>query len=312
MADEFTCSNGYEDLKVRLCRVSVEHPFEMFWDWFKQTWISLQDVPYDHTNPEHVKACMDVMNRRALPTPMEVLAFDVQIEGLSRVALAQITRGRVGHCYNVESQMPQHIRHQATIPKNIYEHPMFVARAQKLQAMAADLYNDAYNAGIPPQDCRYLTLHGQQTSMHWHVNYGALLGYYARRCENGLTDELNTVGRLLRRELRQRFLNEDGSDKIEGSGWSALLEKLDCMGGSKQCLNNDKVFGNTGRAPSAGDWVPSLINKDNPCDYDFSRSAFYYELCEMDDSLLFDGEREMIDDWNTLGFEGRLKKLEEG
>jgi len=81
------------------------------------------------------------------------------------------------------------------------------------------------------------------------------------------------------------------------------------MGADKVCLNNDLVFGNTGRSPSAGDWVPSNINKENPAHYDFSKSAFYYELCDMDESLLFPGEKEMIDDWKEIGFNGRLKKL---
>jgi len=30
----------------------------------------------------------------------------------------------------------------------------------------------------------------------------------------------------------------------------------------------------------------------------------------MDESLLFPGEKDMIEDWNTIGFEGRLKKLD--
>lgn len=302
-------SNGYEDLNVKVIRVSHEEPFQMFWDWFKRTWIDLQDVEYDHTDSSHLKACLDVMNRRALPTPMEVLSFEVQITGLSRVALAQITRGRIGHCYNVESQMPQKINPTATIPKNIYEDPELGPMARELQEHAIALYNKAYEKGVPPQDCRYMTLHGHQTSLMWNVNYGALLGYFARRCENGLTDELNTVGRMLRRELIKMFLNEDGSEKRQGSGWSHLIEKLDCMGAPQmKCLNNDLVFGNTGRFPSGGEWVPDPTGSLKP-DYDFEKSAFYRELLEMPDDLLLPGESEMVQDWREVGYEGRLKKL---
>lgn len=316
MADEFFCSNGFEDLTVDLIRVSHEEPFEMFWDWFKETWLGLQDQPFDRHNPEHIKAAIDVVNRRALPTPMEVLSFEVRITGLSRVGLAQITRGRVGHCYNVQSQMPQHIRHQATIPKNIYQHPMFASRAQEIQASLAELYDDMYEAGIPPQDCRYMTLHGQQTSLMWNVNFGALLGWFARRCENGLTDELNTVGRKLRRLLIDKFLqfshdgNENLVDRVPGSGWSYLIDKLDCIGAPQdKCVNSDLVFGNTGRHASAGDWVPSTINETTPANYRFDMSAFYLELLEMDRNLLFPGEEEMINDWREIGFKGRLEKL---
>jgi len=302
-------SNGYENLTVELMSTTHHEPFKMFWEWFRQTWNELQDVPWNPNDPQCWQAACDVLNHRALPTPLEVLSFDIKITGLSRVALAQITRGRVGHAFNVESQMPQPIQHAITIPKNIYNHPMFVNRVIAVQEELAKLYNEMYASGIPPQDCRYITLHGQQTSLRWNVNYAALLGFFARRCENGLTDELNMVGRLLRRELRNEFLDAEGNDYDEGTGWKLLINKLDCMGGSKNCLNNDKVFGNTGRAPSISEAIPSKANEKLPADYDFSKSAFFDELLEMPNDLLFDGEREMIDDWNKIGFVGRLLKL---
>jgi hypothetical protein len=300
-------SSFLDSLDVEIVRTTHDRPFEMFWDWFKQTWITLQDVKYDHTDPEHWQACLDVLSRNALPTPMEVLNFEIKVTGLSRVALAQITRGRVGWAYVVESQMPQHINHMVTVPLNISRNEKFNARAAELVRLSQELYDDMYNEGIPPQDCRYLTIHGQQTSMIMQCNYAALLGYFARRCENGLTDELNLVGRLIWHKLKQHFLDEQGQDKIAGSGWSILLNKMDGMGTNKVCLNVDKVFGNTGRAPSVNNKIPSLL--DNSCDYDFSKSAWYFELLELPDHLLFPGEREMIEDFKTIGFVGRLQKL---
>jgi hypothetical protein len=267
----------------------------------------LQDVKYDPNDPEHWQACLDVLSRNALPTPMEVLNFEIKVTGLSRVALAQITRGRVGWAYVVESQMPQHINHMVTVPMNIARNEKFAARAEELVRLSQELYDDMYNEGIPPQDCRYLTIHGQQTSMIMQCNYAALLGYFARRCENGLTDELNLVGRLIWHKLKEFFLDEKGQDKIAGSGWSVLLNKMDGMGTNKVCLNVDKVFGNTGRAPSVSDKIPSLLN--HSCDYDFSKSAWYFELLELPEHLLFPGEKEMIEDFKSIGFVGRLQKL---
>ena len=49
-----------------------------------------------------------------LPVPQEALNFQVRVEGLSRVALAQFTRGRVGWAYCVTSQMPEVIEHDVT------------------------------------------------------------------------------------------------------------------------------------------------------------------------------------------------------
>ena len=118
-------------LDVEIVRTTHDRPFEMFWDWFKQTWITLQDVKYDPNDPEHWQACLDVLSRNALPTPMEVLNFEIKVTGLSRVALAQITRGRVGWAYVVESQMPQHINHMVTVPMNIALNEKFAARSRR-------------------------------------------------------------------------------------------------------------------------------------------------------------------------------------
>lgn len=309
-----TTVNGFSHINVELVRVTHTHPFSMFWDWYKETWHGLHGVEYRSDNEEHVKACIDVLDRRALPTPLEVLAFEVRITGLSRVALAQITRGRIGHCYNVQSQMPQPVKHAVTVPKNIYDHPEYGPRVRMLQADAAKLYDEMYAAGIPPQDCRYVTLHGQQTTLMWNVTYGALLGWFQMRCENGLTDELNIVGRKLRRALIDEFcdVDENGQldDVIIGSGWKHLISRLDCLGASQgRCLNRDKVFGNTGRFPSVSHDIPSITNDSNVSDFDFEKSAFYAELLEMPDSLLFPGEREMINAWRTVGFKGRLRAL---
>ena len=204
--------------------------------------------------------------------------------------------------------MPETIEHEVTIPKNIYE-SQFSEEALELVHKSQKLYDKMVAAGVPPQDCRYLTIHGQTTNLVCVVNFMALRGYFARRCENGLTDELNFIGRLILKELRLAHLNADGTDKVFGSGWSVLLTKLEAMGADKVCLNTDRVFGNTGRSPSAGAHIPSSVNEENKADWDFSKSAWYYELQELPDDLLFPGEKEMIQDWQTIGYEGRLRKV---
>lgn len=300
--------NGFGDIKVTLLDAGEQRPFQMFWNWYRETWYSLRNQEFDHANPEHIKAAKEVLEGKALPVPQEALNFQIRVEGLSRVALAQFTRGRVGWAYCVTSQMPEKIEHSVIVPKNIYE-SQFGEEAIDIVRRSQDLYDKMVAAGVPPQDCRYLTIHGQTTNLVCHVNFMALKGYFARRCENGLTDELNLVGRLIRHELQKAHLNADGTDKVPGSGWSHLITRLEAMGTNKVCLNNDKVFGNTGRAPSAGEWVPSSVNESNRADWDFSKSAWFYELQELPDHLLFPGEKEMIQDWKTIGFEGRLRKL---
>ena len=294
-----TTTNGFNKLQVELVR-ATEQPFAQAWRQFRQTWIHLQDKDYDASDSECVQAIDDVLNRRALPIPMEDWVCEFRIKGLSRVALAQITRGRLGQNFVVESQMPQHIKHETVVPLNISSHTEFGARAKQLADLAEQLYGDMYNAGIPPQDCRYLTLHGQTTSLVWTVNYAALQSFFSMRAENGLTDELNTVCRLVRHELFQLAKTSPERHK----DWAKLASRLDCMGAWQQkCLNVDKVFGNTGRFPSASSLVPAPGAEVEP-DYDFTKSAWYLELMLMASErpeLLFPGEAEMVDRWRQGG-----------
>lgn len=293
-----TTTNGYDALTVTCTRLEPE-PFSLAWRAFRETWLSLRGKDYDANDPECQQAVEDVLNRRALPIPMENWQCEFRIAGLSRVALAQITRGRLGQNYVVQSQMPQHIEHECVLPLNIAKSE-FASRAAQLQADAEALYDDMYDSGIPPQDCRYLILHGQTTSLVWTVNYAALLSFFAMRAENGLTDELNTVCRLVRQELR----NYAKANPATHGDWAKLAERLDCMGSwQKKCMNVDKVFGNTGRYPLANATVPSP-DTDNKPDYDFRKSAFYLELIEMYNhrsELLFADEASMVERWLAGG-----------
>lgn len=293
-------ANGYEALKTKLIDMKPEIG-RLLWDTYKMTWSSLQDVPYDQNNPVVRKACFDIIQGRALPTPKESIHFMFRIENLSRVCLAQITRGRIGWWFNVESQMPEYLDHGVTIPKNLYNSKYreeIIALIDKSQ----DLYDRLAKEEYPPQDLRYLCLHGQQTSMIVSTNYAALSGFFTMRTENGLTDELNLIARQMRKEIRTTILDmmDHGViDNLEFELWKEMISKLDCLGANrKQCLLNDKVFGNTGRYPSGHENVPSADGKIKP-DFDFKKSAWYQELLEMDESLLLPDEKEMIEKWKN-------------
>lgn len=301
--------DGFRHIKVTLLDPGPLYPFKIFWQWYRETWYSLRHSDYVGS-PTQRAACMEVLAGTALPTPQEAVCFQIRVEGLSRVALAQFTRGRVGWAYCVTSQMPEAIEHDVIVPTNIYR-SQYGDEVIKWIEKSRELYDKLIELGIPPQDCRYITAHGQTTNLVCHVNYMALRGYFARRCENGLTDELNLIGRLIRRELVREHLDpETGKDCLAGSGWSVLLDKLDAMGGSKACLNTDKVFGNTGRAPSVNSSIPSAIGPVE-CDWDFNKSAWYWELLSLPGDLLFPGEREMIEDWRSMGYHQRLRKVQD-
>lgn len=295
--------NGFENLEVEMISI-VENPYELIWRWYRETWAHLHGKPFDEKDLVCAQAVSDVINGRALPTPLELLTFEFRVSGLSRVGLAQITRGRVGWAYNVLSQMPCPINHAVTIPKNIYEDPELGPEIRALTWQLQAFYDKAISRGVPPQDARYATLHGQQTSLVVGTNYASLKGFFTMRAENGLTDELNLVAR----KMRLAIIDYSFSEKGLGSGWDLLGLKLDCLGAKQeQCLIADLVFGATGRFPPGhkGVAVPAQDADrypDNPvAHYDFAKSAWFLELLEMPQNLLLPSEWEMIERWKKNG-----------
>jgi hypothetical protein len=272
-----------QDITVTLLEPLHPQPFKLLQEMYSVTWPSSPPLK----DPQEIVDRM--LKGQALPVPLESLTIIFGVRGLSRVALAQITRGRVGWGFVAESQMPEPVQHNVMVPSNIAE--AFPDDVAQLLEASQRLYDKAIASGIPPQDARYLLLHGQTTSVVCSTNYLALRNFCSMRLENGLCDELNYITRLLLAEMRKA-----------GPEWSYLVGFLDAKGGANYCYNTDDVFGNTGRAKSAPG-VPTKVR------YDFTKSWWYRELQALPPELLLPGESEMIADWQTIGFQGRLAKL---
>src|SRR5574344_561503 len=146
-------SNGYEDISVELIDYNMNIA-EHAWNCYKMTWNDLQEVEY---NPDYEcvkEAVYNIIKLRALPMPREQAIMTFKVNNISRVCLAQITRQRKA-AFNVESQMPRPIRHNVIMPLNVINMG-FEERAKQLIELSQELYDDMIDAGMPPQDARYL------------------------------------------------------------------------------------------------------------------------------------------------------------
>lgn len=292
-------SEGYKDIQVYLQDITLKIG-KLFWDSYKMTWNSLQEIEYDPKNQKVIQACKDIVKNAALPTPKESINFRFRIDNISIVCLKQITRGRIGWWYVVESQMPEPITHRHIMPLNIYNNSKFNKKAKKLIELSIELYKELIKAGCPPQDARYLTLQSQGANLVTNTNYQALKGFFTMRTENALTDELNYVARLMKYRIRQKVneaYHKQIIDDLEYELWEMLLDDLDCLGAKqKKCLIYDDVLGNFGRYPPGHDRVPHKDGKVKPR-YDFTKSAWYLELKKLPEELLLPDEKEMIEKW---------------
>lgn len=294
-------SNGYKDISVELIDYNMNIA-EHAWNCYRMTWNDLQNIEYNPQNPDVRECIKNIILMRALPMPREQAIMTFRINNISRVCLAQITRQRKA-CFNVESQMPRPINHNVILPLNIAKSE-FAERAKQLIKDSQALYNDLIKAGFPPQDTRYITMHGQTTSLVYVVDINTFVSSFGFRCENNLSDEINLVYRLCKKAILDKINEDYDNKKIDFwtyTFYNEIISKADCAGASKHVGQNyDKVFGNSfERYPSMNKEIEDITEN---CDYDYKKSAWYLELkriAKLHPELLFDNEKEMIDSWKN-------------
>lgn len=294
-------SNGYEDISVELIDYNRELA-EHAWNCYRMTWHELQNVKFDIKDKRVCKAIDDIIKFRALPMPREQAIMTFRINNISRVCLAQITRQRKA-AFNVESQMPRPIHHNVILPLNIVSDPELAQEAEAIINASQKFYDKLIDKGIPPQDARYMTMHGQTTSCVYVVDINTFVGSFGMRCENNLTDELNLVYRLCKHEILKTIddeLKAGRIDKLTYDMYQQIISPADCLGAKQhKGMNYDAVFGNSfKRYPDANDEVTKVTEN---CDYDFTKSAWYLELKRIKDErpeLLLSDEDTMINSWS--------------
>lgn len=287
-------SNGYENITVEVIDYNKQLA-EHAWNCYRMTWKKLQNVSYDENNTDVIDAINNIIEMKALPMPREQALITFRINNISRVCLAQLTRQR-NAAFNVESQMPAPVEHNVILPLNIVG-SKFEERARKLIKASQTLYNELIEDGIPPQDARYLLMHGQTTSLVYVVDIDTFVRSFTMRCENNLSDELNFVYRLCKFAILTTITSDKQFLKIDNltyKMYNEIISPADCLGAKQhKGMNYDKVFGNSfERYESANDKIKSITSN---CDYNYKKSAWYKELKRLPDCLLFADERQMID-----------------
>lgn len=290
-------SNGYEDISVEVIDYN-KNIAEHAWNCYRMTWRDLQNVDYDVNNEKVKEAVNNIIKFRALPMPREQAIITFRINNISRINLAQITRQRKA-AFNVESQMPEPVEHNVILPLNIANNEKLSKKAQDLILLSQEVYDACIEEGIPPQDARYLLMHGQTTSLAYVVDINTFVGSFAMRCENNLSDEINLAYRLMKREILYKVKDDFDAgviDELTYNFYTEIIKGADAAGAARKVGQNyDGVFGNSfKRYPDANEEVTKITEN---CSYDYTKSAWYLELQKLPDDLLFDGEKEMIDNW---------------
>ena len=134
---------------------------------------------------------------------LEHAVFTFRVEGLSRAALAQLTRHRLAS-FDVRSQRYVRIHGiDLVIPESIRNSDFYIEAGSLLEDVM-NMYQRMVDAGIPAEDARYVTPQAVPTTLIMTMNARELLHFFSlRTCNRAqwevrhLADEMLTICKRL-------------------------------------------------------------------------------------------------------------------
>ncbi|HEY6007161.1 MAG TPA: FAD-dependent thymidylate synthase [Geobacteraceae bacterium] len=114
---------------------------------------------------------------------LEHASFTFGIDGISRVTSHQLVRHRIA---SFSQQSQRYVSHKdrfaAVIPETIAARPELRARFEARLAEIHHLYGELVEAGVPPEDARYILPNATQTNIIMTMNARELLHFFVLRC----------------------------------------------------------------------------------------------------------------------------------
>ena len=133
---------------------------------------------------------------------LEHAVFTFRVEGLSRAALAQLTRHRLAS-FDVQSQRYVRIRGiDLVMPRSIRESPFYV-EAGSLMEDVMNLYQRMVDAGVPAEDARYITPQAVPTVLVMTMNARELRHFFSLRCCNRAQWEIRALAYKMLAEVKK-------------------------------------------------------------------------------------------------------------
>jgi thymidylate synthase ThyX len=123
--------------------------------------------------------------------------FTFEVEDISRVTLAQLTRHRLAS-YEVESQRyTDNGKRPVAVPPSIAANGELDAKFLRLVQMSREFYEEATAAGVPREDARFAALEGTCTRLVMTMNARELRHFFALRCCNRAQWEIRRMADMM-------------------------------------------------------------------------------------------------------------------
>tara|TARA_B100000131_G_scaffold323267_1_gene381193 strand:- start:7021 stop:7992 length:972 start_codon:yes stop_codon:yes gene_type:complete len=177
--------NNLKALKVELVDApTTNQARDVAWHYVKATWA---DTPQEIDPSEAVDAIksknlLDVLQFRALPTPMECLGFTFRLSGLSFQEVTHIIRHRAGS-FAAQCTGDRDLRDDpAVVPESVENSPEFLERWCNLVNESKKLYADMTDSRVVSMMDARMILPKCMTSFYYmRLNLKDLIGFVKQR-----------------------------------------------------------------------------------------------------------------------------------
>lgn len=292
-------NNGYRNIKVKLLNFegnSLAKRLYMFGrfgsDHFKFP-AKENEFGYEEDLSKFVD---ELLSGKTFPKmAFEGNRIDFQIEGISRICLAQLTRDAAIFCSESHGLRP--LSQEFNIPLNIYYDESIMKKVVKAEKLLEEAYIEACEKEIPYPESRYICLHSQTISLCASYTPSSFSRACYSRTNNSFCDELNYVYRKMFFELYteiEKLCNEQ-SKRI----WRWLINEKKCI--------DDNYYTRTNVFNSDFNWDKNRI-PEVPAQNDWRKSCWKIELeriYEHEPWLLTENEADLIAEWIRLEEQGK-------
>lgn len=158
---------------------------------------------------------------------LEHAVYTFQIEGVSRVLLAQLTRHRIAS-FSVQSQRYCGANLDTVTPDSMAREEL-VDDLVELKRKVQDLYEKAVSLGVPEEDARYYTLQGGKTQLIMTMNARELRHFFSLRCCNRAQWEIRELA-----DIMLTLCRATSPELFEDAGCACMRGKP-CPEGKRSC-----------------------------------------------------------------------------
>jgi len=189
--------NNLSALKVELIDSPTnEQARNIAWHYVKATWEDSAHSIDPSLVPNDIKSknLLDVLQFRALPTPMECLGFTFRLSGLSMQTVTHIIRHRAGS-FAAQCTGDRDLRDDnVVVPESIENSPEYYERYRQIVQMSKDLYADMTDSRVVSMmDARYVLPKCMTSFYYMRLNLKDLIGFVRQRQDRQIQPEEDNV-----------------------------------------------------------------------------------------------------------------------